>query len=110
MYRLSSFASVILFFLISCSKNNETDFQNTDPGNCNTNSMKFNTDIVPILQANCNSCHTVTIAPGNIITENYNGVKKIAENGKLVGSIEHASGFIPMPLGRAKLSTCDLIK
>ncbi len=72
--------------------------------------MKFNTDIVPILQANCNSCHRVGNAPGDIITENYIGVKKIAENGKLVGSIEHASGFIPMPLGRSKLSTCDINK
>lgn len=100
--------------LFSCSRNNETDLQAVDPVSspavCNTANMKFSTDIAPILQVNCNSCHNVSRPLGAVITDNFNGVKMIAENGTLVGTITHASGFSPMPKGKPKLADCDINK
>lgn len=38
----------------------------------------------------------------------YTTDKAIAVNGKLYGSISHASGYSPMPQGAAKMTDCQL--
>jgi hypothetical protein len=115
MYKLFSFFSFILLLaLLSCSKSNEADLQNSIQGinsaNCDTSHVMFSADIAPILKANCNSCHNSTITSGGVITDNYNGVKLIADNGLLVGTITHARGFSPMPKNKPKLAECDVNK
>lgn len=105
---------ILLPALFSCSKSNEAAFQNTvqgnNPNSCTTANMKFSTDIAPILKANCNSCHNTSGATAGVNTETYSGVKLIADNGSLIGTITHASGFSPMPQGGPKLATCDINK
>ena len=113
-FSLSSLFLITLFLItFSCSKSNEEELRN-DPGTnsngCTTSNMKFSADIAPILQANCNSCHNATGPLGGVITENYAGAKIIADNGTLVGTITHASGFSPMPKGKPKLADCDINK
>jgi hypothetical protein len=101
-------------FLFSCSKDNEDD---QDPGgggggggnNCVTTNMKYATDIQPILQANCYSCHQ-NGQNGGVNLGSHAGVKVVADNGRLVGAITHAAGFAPMPQGLAKLSDCNINK
>ena len=39
---------------------------------------------------------------------NYTADKTMALNGKLMGTINHASGFSAMPKGGAKLSNCQI--
>jgi hypothetical protein len=39
---------------------------------------------------------------------NYAADRAIAVNGKLYGSVSHASGYSPMPKGGNKLNTCQL--
>lgn len=115
---MSQFPSKLLFILLlgifSCAKSNEetlqTDGQGINTTGCNTASMKFSTDIAPILKANCNGCHNTTSAAAGVNTETYAGVKAIADNKSLVGSITHATGYSPMPKGMAKLSDCDIDK
>jgi hypothetical protein len=34
----------------------------------------------------------------------------VADNGKLVGAITHAAGFLPMPQSAPKLSDCNINK
>ncbi len=115
MYRFLYNLYFILFaILFSCSKSNEAKLQGltqgmTAPG-CDTVNMTFSADIVPIMQAHCNSCHNTTTANAGVNMENYNGVKLIADNGTLVGTITHASGFSPMPQGKPKLAACDIDK
>ena len=109
------FYTLFLFsiLLLSCSKSNEEDLnqnQGTNPSNCSTLNVSYSSDISPILQSNCNSCHSSLSPLGSVITDNYTGLKRIAENGLLIGTITHASGFSPMPLGTAKLSSCDIKK
>jgi hypothetical protein len=40
---------------------------------------------------------------------NYTADKAIALNGKLYGSITHASGYSPMPQGLSKFTDCQIV-
>lgn len=50
---------------------------------CDSLSVKFATDITPIIQVNCaiTGCHDGTSAPGNFTT--YAGIKAKVDDGKL---------------------------
>ncbi len=102
-----------LFFIavaaVSCSKDNEED----QPGNnndCVTENMSFATNIQPILNANCTTCHNPSLLNGNVNLTTYEGVKTVADNGKLVGVINHSPGFPAMPQSGGKLSDCNIDK
>ncbi len=69
--------------------------------------MSYSLRVKPILQAQCYSCHTATGGSGNINMSSYANDKIIGLNGKLYGSISHASGFIAMPQGGNTMSSCD---
>ncbi len=77
---------------------------------CDTANVTFAATIRPILQLSCTSCHAGGNPPGQVNLSNYSGVKAAADNGKLVGSITHASGFSAMPEGGAKLPDCTINK
>jgi mono/diheme cytochrome c family protein len=82
-------------------------------GACTSAGSTYSGTVSPILNARCNSCHSSAAAPssgGNIVLDNYNSVKIQASNGKLLGSINHAGGFSPMPKGNAKLNSCEIAK
>jgi mono/diheme cytochrome c family protein len=62
------------------------------------------------MQVNCNACHSQASPSGGIITSDYENLMVIVNNGKLQGTINHLSGFSPMPKGQNKLPDCDLQK
>lgn len=104
--------------IVSCSKSNEQDITNP-PGNgggggggttCDTVNMKYATDVLPILQSNCYSCHGNGNVSGGVSLGSYASVKTQADNGNLVGVITHAAGYPAMPQGGAKLSDCNINK
>lgn len=114
---------VILSFLVySCTKsggevNNGTpvpgDGGNNDGGgSCDTVSMTYMKNVVPILQQNCYRCHGTATNSGSfgLVLEGYNNLKPYAESGTLIGVITHAQGYVPMPEGGGKLSECDINK
>lgn len=70
--------------------------------------VSYSQKVVPMLQQNCYSCHTGNSPSGGILMGTYNTDKAIGQNGKLYGSINHASGYAPMPEGRPKMSTCQV--
>ena len=78
---------------------------------CDTTNVSFATDIKPILAAKCNTtgCHNNAAATGYDLSA-YDGVKAIADNGKLLGSINWTTGFSAMPKSLPKLSTCEINK
>jgi putative effector of murein hydrolase len=43
---------------------------------------------------------------GGVKLQDYADVKSVASNGKLLGTVSHASGFSPMPKGGNKLNDC----
>jgi hypothetical protein len=82
------------------------------PSTCVTDSMSLQNNIVPIFERNCYVCHSVANGPnnGNVILEEYSELVKYANNGQLVGAINHESGFSFMPKNAAKLGNCDIAK
>lgn len=76
---------------------------------CDTVSVvSYSQRIVPVLQQQCYSCHSGSSASGGIQMGTHATDKAIADNGKLLGSINHASGYSPMPQGAPKMSSCDI--
>jgi hypothetical protein len=103
------FALVLLFLipvfiLFSCKSDNEEDLFNTN--DCDTVGVSYVQFVAPLMVANCNSCHSA----GGIITSTYSGLKDIALNGKLMGTVNHEAGYLPMPQGQPKLQDCPRFK
>ena len=104
---LSLFLVLVLIFF-SCSKKSEEEL---GAGTiCDTNNMTFAINIKPILQNFCFSCHGNGLSQNGINFDTYPRVKAVADNGKLVGAISHASGFAAMPQSAPKLSDCNINK
>lgn len=78
--------------------------------NCVTANMSYTANITPILQNNCFVCHSKAANLGNVTLEGYSALKQYVDNGKLVGAINHQSGFAAMPQNAPKLSDCDIAK
>ena len=98
----------VLFVAFSCSKENE---QELGVGAvCDTNNMSYSADIIPILESICFSCHGNGLSENGINFDTYSGIKAVADNGKLVGAISHAAGFVAMPQSAPKLSDCNINK
>lgn len=102
---------------MGCSKTNEEFESRNSTGNtggttssCDTVNMKYATNIQPIIQANCYSCHANGKAESGVSLETYNQVKQRAASGLLMNVITHASGFPAMPYQLPKLSDCDINK
>lgn len=99
-------------FSWSCSKANEADLrQNSGATDCDTVNMTYLADVQPILAANCYSCHgDGPVVQAGVNLEAYETVKAQAENGNLIGTITHASGYPAMPFNLPKLSDCSINK
>ncbi|MEE4178386.1 MAG: cytochrome c [Bacteroides sp.] len=82
------------------------------PGNtpCDTENVTYQGFVAGLMQSHCNSCHNASNPSGNVMTDTYNNLMVIVNNGKLNGAINHLSGFSPMPKGGNKLPDCDLQK
>jgi hypothetical protein len=77
---------------------------------CITTGMSYQTNIAPILERNCYACHSAAVNTGNITLEGHSQLIKHVTSGRLVGAINHASGFLPMPQNASKLGSCDIAK
>jgi hypothetical protein len=79
------------------------------PGSiCDTTAVTFSGSVNGILQQNCISCHNSSITSGNVNLEGFSHVNTYVQNGRLIGTITHSAGFIPMPQGAGKLSDCEI--
>lgn len=94
--------------LSSCSKDNAyTLSQNGQT--CDTAMISYAQSIATIMNAQCNSCHSGSNPDGNLRTNSHQELSAINRD-RLVGAIEHASGYKPMPDGAPKMSDCDINK
>ena len=102
-------ATVTVSFFYSCyyDKGNIL-YPEGGSGICDTAAVTYSQKIVPLLRLNCYSCHTAGSAGGGITMGNYTADKAIAVNGKLYGTVNHASGFSPMPKGAVKMTSCQV--
>lgn len=105
---LSLMALCTVFVAGSCYYDVEEDLY--PMVDCVTANQSYANDIVPILQTNCYVCHAQGVNLGNVTLEGYTNLKTYVNNGKLVGVINHNSGFPAMPQGAAKISSCNISK
>lgn len=104
-----AFAFTLTSLLITgCYYDNEEDLypENT----CVTSNMSYSNNILPILEDNRYSCHSQVSNQGGVTLEGYNNLKSYVDNGKLIGVINHQSGFPAMPQGVSKLGQCQIDK
>lgn len=103
---------LVFLILSGCYYDSEEALYGKPGTGCNTDITNFSTEIMPILQSNCLSCHSNSAAPSSgsgIKLQDYADVKANVLNGKLMGTIQHSSGYSPMPKGGVKLSDCNIL-
>ena len=116
---LKSFTPMLLALLLlgllaalsGCYADNEEDLYPKAPtSSCDTTDVKYSTTVKPIIEANCATagCHAGNPAPGGYNFETHAGLLVTINNGRLLGSIRHASGYSPMPKNAAKLPDCSI--
>lgn len=99
-----------VFLLASCYYDREIKLY-PDTANCTTPANPaFNTDVLPLLNSRCNSCHGGTSPSAGIKLDSYTEVLKYVKSGSLMGSVNQSSGYSPMPKGFGKMSACDISK
>lgn len=99
---------VLAILATGCYYDKEEELYNLNLSVCDTSNVTYVQTIAPIMQSYCNNCHSSTGASGGWVTENYNGLKIVANNGKLLGAVTHAPGFSPMPKGSGQLTNCQI--
>jgi len=77
---------------------------------CNTTSVSYAGFIAPLFSTFCAGCHSGGNPSGGIVLNSYNGVKGVAQNGRLIGAISWSPGFKGMPDGGNKLTDCSIAK
>lgn len=98
-----------LIFTIGCEKENEEDLTDDDVTACDTENVTFSGKVTDILeQYQCVGCHNSIAASGGVRLHDYTNVKVYVDNGSLLGSIRHDSGFKPMPQGSGKIPSCNI--
>ncbi len=80
-----------------------------DTSECDTLNVTFNGSVLPILQANCLGCHSGSQPSYGLDLTNFDHLAAIVNDGSLVGAINHAQGFYPMPKDGTMLSACDIL-
>ncbi len=78
---------------------------------CDDIDVTFTITVTTILQP-CLACHSNSGVSsgegGGIRLEKYPDVMVQINNGKLMGSVKHSKGFVPMPNGGGKLPDCEI--
>lgn len=99
---------VSMCFLSSCYYDAENElYPNVT---CDTETMSYKDDISPIITQNCFACHRDNSSITPISLEGYDNLKLYVESGSLVGTINHAAGYSPMPQGLSKMTACNISK
>ena len=74
---------------------------------CDTTKFTYSGTIAPMMQTYCTGCHNSASAAGGSLAD-YTSVKSAAVGGRLIGDIEHLSGYNAMPQVGAMLEDCQI--
>jgi cytochrome c5 len=112
MKRIPTISKILILIagllLVSCFYDNEAMLY-PESANCDaTAATTFSANVLPLLNGRCNSCHAGTSPSGGIKLNAYPEVMKYVNDGSLMGSIKHASGFSSMPKNGSKMSACQI--
>ncbi|MFZ9661113.1 MAG: c-type cytochrome domain-containing protein [Chitinophagaceae bacterium] len=82
--------------------------KNNSCSSCDTTNFKYSTAVKPLIQNKCQGCHNPSALGGGIDLSTYTGVRTVALDGRLHGSIAWLAGYVYMPKNSSKLSTCEI--
>jgi uncharacterized membrane protein len=97
------------FFITSCYWDSEERLYPQLSNSCDTTNITYSGSVAPIINSYCNTCHNKQNASSlgdGIVLDDYNSLKNQAQT--VVGSINHTSGFEPMPKNANKLTKCQI--
>jgi mono/diheme cytochrome c family protein len=80
------------------------------PSTCDTVSVTYSNTVAAILGANCTGCHGGNTPAYGIDLSKYSVVKQNVDNGDLLGTITHSTGYPAMPRNNDKLNDCTINK
>lgn len=80
-----------------------------NPGECSLVDVSYESTVMPILQTQCQACHNSTSATAGYDYSDYDKVLNSAADGSLLGTIDNAQGYSPMPPGNS-LDSCSIEK
>lgn len=111
MKRLIAIAAAAMFILSSCYYDTKEEVYYYYQFVCDTTAVSYATDIEPIINTQCLSCHSGAAPDGNVALENYDDVKASAELGSLHGTITATNGYAIMPTAPlSPLNQCSIDK
>ncbi|MCB2205085.1 hypothetical protein KQI65_10075 [bacterium] len=108
-FRMLYFALAAGLLLSGCYYDSEEALYPSLSSNCDTTNVTFAGSIVPILSANCYSCHSNANSAqfgSNIRLEAYDDVKQNLD--RLRGAVNWQPGYTPMPQNSAQLPDCSI--
>ena len=73
---------------------------------CDTTTVTYSGTVAPIFSTNCIGCHS-TSGTSTTKLDSYTGAKAAVTAGRILGTIQHLTGYTAMPPG-GSLSTCDI--
>jgi len=94
--------SLIEKWILQGAKNN---FCQAD---CDTTNVTFSASVWPVMETNCTGCHSGGSPSGGVSITNYDQLVTLANDGRLLGTIEQLSGYAAMPPNGSKLGDCDI--
>ncbi|HRJ28658.1 MAG TPA: hypothetical protein PLV21_07885 [Cyclobacteriaceae bacterium] len=111
MQRLFILLSWLSILLLSACYYDKEGILYPETANCvPTASPSFLNEVLPLLNGRCNNCHGGNSPSANIRLDAYAEVVIYANNGSLMGSINHSGGYSPMPKNSGKMSACEIQK
>ena len=103
-------AALLLALATGCTHSPGDPAPMLAPCNASAQTATYAAVISPIFDANCRECHASNVAStlggGNAFGD-YQSIKRYSASA-LLGSIEQAPSYDPMPKGRARISACDI--
>ena len=73
---------------------------------CQPERIAFGADIFPLLQDYCVGCHGDNRADGGVRLTSHAEVLRYVEDGSIIGTMEHAVSFSPMPPEAVRVPIC----
>ena len=104
-------AALLLIGLAACT--NDKMQPATPASSCDTANVTYTNVIRPLTNQHCaiSGCHVDGGGnAGNIDLTTHQGLKAVADNGSLLGSIRGMAGYSQMPLNAPKLDDCTIAK
>lgn len=79
-----------------------------ESNNCDTMNVTFSGQIWPVIQNSCLGCHSGINPSGGLLLTDHSKIVAATNEGRLLGSIRHESGYSPMPQNLPRLNDCVL--